>query len=753
MKKRGITLFALLITIVVAIIIVAASIISVGNVVENNRISNFTETLQAIEEQVGLYYIQNNGLPKENDTIYNKHDVIALANSYSEDNVSSILEEEFSLNYDNTASAFYKLDLKKIDVTRSGENDLYVFAVPSLHVYSLKGLEAKNKIYFSLSSRLNASKTLRQNISNYSESTIVSAATGLKVSQKMSKWSNKLGITIESFVENGEKLYINFNEKDVLINTTENKQNLISFDSLVKTDNNGLNASDFSESAFDESDMILLSSLDVKQKYIKVVKKDSSNNIVASTNVYLTNFDYIAPSVENLNNKVIVGNDKNTLEFYVLDTQSGIKEVRYEYFSTYDRNDGNVGKKAYYSLDKLTRNYLLYNGKVVKPDESGKITLEIPKGISSIKAIIVDNALNMSDAIELGTEGEKEIYYSLSSIENGNVQIKFYGNNLASGNYSYSLDNLSYSENLGFNPSQTVTISNINYNNKKLYIKVTSEELKRLIEIDLPIIETNGTNVKNESSTYNPYVPAGFIHIEGSVSEGFVIQDVSENSSTKYNEFVWIPVDGKNVKYGKTEFGLGTIASFQNVLIDNKDSFLETSNFEEQIKQSVLRYGGFYVARYEASYDLASNLRSIKDATPVTNISYQDALSKSNTMYQNRNDMATTIMNAACYDAIMKYLSHSKYNVTAVSDYNTLLGNFSGSIIKTGSNNNYALNNIYDICGNVSELTSETYKGNPVFRGGSYSSTGENRVGASRAYNGETVTLPTIGFRAIMFIK
>ena len=157
------------------------------------------------------------------------------------------------------------------------------------------------------------------------------------------------------------------------------------------------------------------------------------------------------------------------------------------------------------------------------------------------------------------------------------------------------------------------------------------------------------------------------------------------------------------------------------------------------------------MARYEASKDSAGNVRSIKSVVPWNNISYTDALSKSNLMYTNV-DAKTTIMSAGAYDTIVKWLSYSKYNVTKESDKNNLVGNFSSSIALTGSNENYAMNNIYDLAGNVAELTSETYKTYPVFRGGSYSSAGINMVAAVRAYNNELQSLDTVGFRPIMYI-
>ncbi len=52
-----------------------------------------------------------------------------------------------------------------------------------------------------------------------------------------------------------------------------------------------------------------------------------------------------------------------------------------------------------------------------------------------------------------------------------------------------------------------------------------------------------GTRVRAESAWNRPYVPSNFYYLEGTVNDGYGITD------EKGNEFVWIPVDGVNVKY------------------------------------------------------------------------------------------------------------------------------------------------------------------------------------------------------------
>lgn len=756
-KKRGITLFALVLTIAISLILVTGSIGAITNVVSNNRISSFVEEMSMIENQVELYYIQNKIIPS-NGAVLDKTQIIELVNLYNNGESTTVfenqLQDELNLNGDNNAIAFYQLDFSKIDIDRSfNKDDVYVVAYPSLHVYYLKGMGAKRNVYFSISSRINGGNIVRNNEISTNDEEIVSIveSSGVKMTKKNGSWSNKLGITIDTFMDSGEKLYVVFNEKEVLLNTKSGQKNIISFDTLLSNVENGLIVSSNTTTNFNEEDLISLSSVSPSARYIGIVKKDSSGNVISKNKVNTFNFDAAPPELDKSKTKINSLEESNEIILYANDLQSGVKEIRYEYFKTYDRVDGKTGESYYYSGNEIDKEYLKYNGKIAKAENDGKVSISLPKGISSIKVIVVDNVNNISNLIELNTTPENSIYYSLSDISQNSISIFFYGTSITSGTLMYGTNSKEYSKSINWNAEQTVNINNLSNTDDKLYLKVKSGNSTRLIVLDDMPKTTLGTNLKEKSKWYKPYIPNGFIHTEGTVEEGFVIQDVSDTSS-KYNEFVWIPVDGLNIKFGKEEFGIGTIASFQNILIDNENSFNETSLFANNIEQSVEKYGGFYVARYEASKDESDNVRSIKDASVWNNISYQAALERCNAMYSYKNDIKTTIMSAGIYDTIMKWLSYSKYNVTKESNTNNLIGNFGSSINLTGSNENFAMNNIYDLAGNVAELTSETYKSYPVFRGGAFNSTGVNMVASVRAYNNTSHVLDTIGFRPIMYI-
>ena len=144
---------------------------------------------------------------------------------------------------------------------------------------------------------------------------------------------------------------------------------------------------------------------------------------------------------------------------------------------------------------------------------------------------------------------------------------------------------------------------------------------------------------------------------ERTISTGLVIKDESGN------EFVWIPVDdiseykrtawnGENVKeapkpdeekenaYYSTEGGVYTFLGKQEdetkiervaVIKDN----ITTGNFFLGLddEKSVEKYGGFYMGRYEASYDEANDKIETKpNKTPYTNIDMSKVIYKQDTV-------------------------------------------------------------------------------------------------------------------------
>lgn len=193
-------------------------------------------------------------------------------------------------------------------------------------------------------------------------------------------------------------------------------------------------------------------------------------------------------------------------------------------------------------------------------------------------------------------------------------------------------------------------------------------------------------------SADNPYVPEGFSYVGGEVKTGYVIADDSGN------EYVWIPCAN----------GILTRDRLLNA------EYEDTSDSASELVNSVAKYYGYYIARYESSaYDTGSGLvaATMEGETPWTDVTYTDALTASRgsaEYFGYEEGIKTNIMNSYAWDTALAWL-----NKTLPSTYSSSLnhGNYSGTMKPTGGTSSDKVNNICDMAGNVREWTSETYKG------------------------------------------
>ena len=275
-------------------------------------------------------------------------------------------------------------------------------------------------------------------------------------------------------------------------------------------------------------------------------------------------------------------------------------------------------------------------------------------------------------------------------------------------------------------------------------------------------------------------VPKGYtassIPTENTVKDGFVIYEningedeevVNESNKdiaqTTRNQFVWVPV--KDIEEYKLISWNGEKVA-DNVTDDNaNDTYYEyreynlsqQTNLEELAgddaggvigreddSNSIKLYGGFYMGRYEASYNTNTNkIETQKDKIPYTNVSYQSAINpiiSSSRMSIQHNyliPMNSVMATGKHWDAMIKWINETNSNIK---------GNTGTSIIKTGSKEEYKANNIYDIAGNVAEWSYEYYGINNenVIRGGAYNQ--ENVKANQREHNSGEAS-EQIGFR------
>lgn len=190
-------------------------------------------------------------------------------------------------------------------------------------------------------------------------------------------------------------------------------------------------------------------------------------------------------------------------------------------------------------------------------------------------------------------------------------------------------------------------------------------------------------------SANNPYIPTGFTHIEGTtVENGFTIED-------EYgNQYVWVPVETGKVTRG--------------TLL--KSNYEETSTPATALVNSVAKYYGFYMGKYEASkYELNGEVAaaSMEGKTPWTSVTYQEAAdnSEASAVLFGYEDCYTGLISSYAWDTTLEWIDTTVPNFSSSTEY----GNYSSSVYATGATVRDIFNNICDLCGNVREWTTEIY--------------------------------------------
>ena len=313
----------------------------------------------------------------------------------------------------------------------------------------------------------------------------------------------------------------------------------------------------------------------------------------------------------------------------------------------------------------------------------------------------------------------------------------------------------------------------------------------------------NSTINGKKGNSNNPTIPKNYIPIDtatstwgdgstapsqDSVNHGLVIKDEQNN------EWVWVPVPDvtvmcdtlNNTEYtlcgttgetavktklysksgiisGKTRTTPGTSSGYREpdlvvgndgAKYDAKDTFYKTILGEKGTKEqlaelfadeykamieSVSKYGGFYIGRYELS---ESGVK--KDQPTLTYTNWYNLYKKCKELNASNKVEARMIWGCQ-WDVTMNWLISSGAKTSdEVNKDSSTWGNYrnyntannytegttgyeknAGSLQNTGSSENWKANNIYDLAGNVSEWTQEASNaGSRAGRGGGYDSGG-----------------------------
>ena len=297
---------------------------------------------------------------------------------------------------------------------------------------------------------------------------------------------------------------------------------------------------------------------------------------------------------------------------------------------------------------------------------------------------------------------------------------------------------------------------------KNRYAEAQTNEEKQLNElanlISTKLGETTGGGSGDSTTKVDGVpIPEGFVYVGGTKDSGLVISDNSAADKEKYkgqttvgtdlqgNQFVWIPVD--------------SIADYKRTWYTGNGSFSSYSeNLPEDEKTSVETNKGFYIGRYEAgdqeSTEEAKTLR--KDGASTSNtitvkagqapynyvtITQAKALAEGFGTKQNYKNVKTKLVSSYAWDTAIafiqktvsdygssseegNYIDSPTFTYTGIADTEKnkqTKKNGTSTLIPTGQTT--AVNNIYDMGGNVWEWTTESCSGTGypcTDRGGSY---------------------------------
>ena len=268
---------------------------------------------------------------------------------------------------------------------------------------------------------------------------------------------------------------------------------------------------------------------------------------------------------------------------------------------------------------------------------------------------------------------------------------------------------------------------------------------------------------------------------ENSIEDGLVIIDKNGN------EFVWVPVSKGNFDtqfVRRAGYYNGSLQSMTNYgeadSSGNNTEYTESATTQEEAKemyQSVYDNGGFYIGRYEAGKDSSGNVVIQKGVDVYNNVPW----SKNKTMNEEtettntqegaielaRNfDTAngyTGVTSTLCYgvqwDATLTWIDPDYTGFAKDSigkgnyneDANT--NSWKGRVASTGASEDYKVNNIYDLAGNVYEWTMESYYTYfRVYRGGLYNFSGSSYPASYRSICYPSGSFSYVGFRVTLYL-
>ena len=389
---------------------------------------------------------------------------------------------------------------------------------------------------------------------------------------------------------------------------------------------------------------------------------------------------------------------------------------------------------------------------------------KVEKGITLIALIITIVVLLILAAVAISSiQNDGILHYATNAADNWNKALANEANTL--GDYVNYLNSIGSGSGNG---SGGVTIGDATVGTK--VDKLSTINGQQYNENN-PVIPAGFIAINTTASSWDA------TDLAAEVKKGLVITDsVDSEGSSNGNEFVWIPVanisemakvtsdvdangrtnyegvlydfskadDGtlkaeKKLNYGQSTTSFREPANLtaiydSNDLSDEADKFTLTTiknvwdaNYYQEsfnkMVESVIEYKGFYVGRYEMSYNTTTNkAQSQAKVSPVYNNEANNwwGLYEKATTY-GANGVISEMIWGCQYDAMMRWMQGNNIDITSKTPIDTNRGVVASKHTggKTGTSNDDILNNVYDLIGNYIEWTQEALdKDIRVLRGG-----------------------------------
>lgn len=240
--------------------------------------------------------------------------------------------------------------------------------------------------------------------------------------------------------------------------------------------------------------------------------------------------------------------------------------------------------------------------------------------------------------------------------------------------------------------------------------------------------------------------------------------DVVERLKRTYDQMVWVPVELLDANGTLDEVLFTEKFGRRNYRNDrfSKSEFHEPLTVELALQvESVKKYGGFYISRYDISKNRETGkAQSVKAAKPWININFPDAMEVASTIGDNEAVKGHMTFGAENDSVLEWFIESEAKSLYEIAKNSGCWGNYENTkdsprrLVETGSREEWCTNNIYDFAGNVNEWTQEQNdRYCRVIRGGDYCGYSYSYPVCIRRFGDSDDDFDETGFRVALYIE